>query len=568
MANEEEVTIQQPPAPVIRYCIYARKSMEAEERQALSIDSQIKEMRGIARRDKLKIVIVKTEAHSAKDSGKRPVFNEITEEIKSGQYNAILTWAPDRLSRNAGDLGLLVDLMDQGKLLVIRTFNQTFTNSPNEKFLLMILGSQAKLENDNRAINVKRGLRTRVQMGLWPSSPPIGYKSLHRTDRLCEVEVDEERAPVIKEMFEHVAYDGWSQHRIFHYLKGIDFRGPKGKHLNLSTIQNFLHRTFYYGRFEFPTGSGKWYKGKHEPIITKELYDLVQEATRKLNTRRFGKTYTFAPFTFIQLMRCGGCGSGITAREIQKYRKLTKDISRFRYYMCSNAVNRNCKELSINEIDLIGQLGGIIDKVDLDFIGLRDEFEVAIHKSYKLQQFLTGEPYPERTPQKLDSDLRLWAKMVFEDGTPEEQRNILYHLKSRILIKDKQVYLDESAEQKPLPVVPKTLPMTLLEFTTTDLGFAHRLMQSYTAQPGQTLHLPGGARLIFQDEIRSKGKNKLSTFSFVAEGIDGAAGRIFSNWLCESLKRKDKSLKRIELNEKKVTVANLKTALTNAAKQA
>ncbi|QQS44711.1 recombinase family protein [Candidatus Roizmanbacteria bacterium] len=67
----------------------------------------------------------------------------------------MLTWHPDRLSRNAGDLGVIVDLMDQGKLKEIRTYSQTFRNTPNDKFLLMILCSQAKLENDNKGINVK-----------------------------------------------------------------------------------------------------------------------------------------------------------------------------------------------------------------------------------------------------------------------------------------------------------------------------------------------------------------------------------------------------------------------------
>jgi DNA invertase Pin-like site-specific DNA recombinase len=60
------------------------------------------------------------------------------EEIKKKKFNGILTWAPDRISRNAGDLGRIVDLMDQGTLLEIRTFGQRFTNNPNEKFLLMI----------------------------------------------------------------------------------------------------------------------------------------------------------------------------------------------------------------------------------------------------------------------------------------------------------------------------------------------------------------------------------------------------------------------------------------------
>ncbi|MFA6797364.1 MAG: recombinase family protein, partial [Candidatus Paceibacterota bacterium] len=163
--SEGNATLPNKPLPVIRYCLYARKSMEDEERQALSIDSQLKEMKQIAERDNLYVVAMRTEAHSAKNSGQRPVFNQMIEELRNGKYNAILTWNPDRLSRNAGDLGVLVDLMDSQLLVEIRTYNQKFSNSPNEKFLLMILGSQAKLENDNKSINVKRGLRTKVEMG-------------------------------------------------------------------------------------------------------------------------------------------------------------------------------------------------------------------------------------------------------------------------------------------------------------------------------------------------------------------------------------------------------------------
>jgi len=101
----------------IKYCLYARKSTESEERQVLSIDSQIKEMLQIAERDGLDIVEMRRESHSAKNSNERPVFNSIIKDIQGGKFNGIMTWAPDRLSRNAGDLGALVDLMDQ-KLLI------------------------------------------------------------------------------------------------------------------------------------------------------------------------------------------------------------------------------------------------------------------------------------------------------------------------------------------------------------------------------------------------------------------------------------------------------------------
>ena len=89
----------------LRYCLYARKSSESDERQAMSIDSQIKEMKALAERESLNIVEVKQESHSAKQSAMRPVYNELIADLDAGKFNAILTWAPDRLSRNAGDLG-------------------------------------------------------------------------------------------------------------------------------------------------------------------------------------------------------------------------------------------------------------------------------------------------------------------------------------------------------------------------------------------------------------------------------------------------------------------------------
>ena len=65
----------------------------------------------------IEVAEVRTESHSSKTSGTRPVFNRLIKDIQLGYFNGIVTWAPDRLSRNAGDLGILVDLMDEGKLV-------------------------------------------------------------------------------------------------------------------------------------------------------------------------------------------------------------------------------------------------------------------------------------------------------------------------------------------------------------------------------------------------------------------------------------------------------------------
>lgn len=122
------------PVPQTEYCLYARKSSEDDERQAMSIDSQLKEMNDLAVREGLFIKEIRKESHSAKMSGQRPVFNQLLNDIREGLFTGLLTWAPDRLSRNAGDLGQLVDLMDQGKLQQIKTFSHSFSNNPNENF--------------------------------------------------------------------------------------------------------------------------------------------------------------------------------------------------------------------------------------------------------------------------------------------------------------------------------------------------------------------------------------------------------------------------------------------------
>ena len=434
---------------VLKYCIYARKSMEAEERQAMSIDSQIKEMKVIAERDHLYIAAIKTEAHSAKQSGTREIFAALMEDIATGTYNAILTWNPDRLSRNAGDLGLLVDLMDQGHLREIRTYGQTFTNTPNNKFLLMILGSQAKLENDNRGINVKRGMRALVERGRCPGPAPLGYLNPTELDKLGHKEIDPKRAPIIKQMFEKVAYEEYSCHDVLRWLQKIDFRSLSNKRVGLSTVQAILHRTFYYGEFEYPRGGGKWYKGIHTPIISKNLFDVVQLQIERYRHEHQRKSIPNT-FAFTRLIRCGTCGAGITAMDKFKALKSGEPVV-YRYYTCSHGRDRWCREFYINEADLLVELLKIFDRLDLDLIGTREQLEAEIERGYRINAFMTGEPIPDRTIEQKEIDLRKWAKTIFADGSTEERRAMLQNIKSRLILKNKRLYLDTDA----IPETPK-----------------------------------------------------------------------------------------------------------------
>ncbi len=420
----------------LRYCLYARKSSEAEEQQALSIDSQIKEMLGTAQRDGLNIVDIYRESHSAKACGQRPVFNKLLTDIREDKFNAVLVWHPDRLSRNAGDLGALVDLLDQKKLVEIRTHSQRFTNNPNEKFLLMILGSQAKLENDNKSINVKRGMRARCEMGLWPSVAPTGYLNSKTKDpeKRCRVFQDPDRAHIIKEIFTKSGKEGWGGRKIYQWLQDTKFKAKSGKPLTLSNIYTILANHFYYGTFEYPKNSGKWYQGNYTPIITKELFDEVQGRLRLHRRVKNGNK----EFAFTRLLSCGSCGSGVTAQE--KYKSL-KDgtVAKYIYYGCTRGKNPSCKEQYMEEKVLIKQLAEIIDRVDLDKSGIKKKLEAEIERHKKFHSGIMGKPNMEYSVK--DTDIRNYAKYLLSDGSLFEKRDLIQCLKSKLSIKEKTISL-------------------------------------------------------------------------------------------------------------------------------
>lgn len=425
----------------LRYCLYARKSSESDERQAMSIDSQIKEMLVLAEREKITIVETKRESHSAKASGARPVFVEILKEIREEKFNAILTWAPDRLSRNAGDLGSLVDLMDQGKLLKIQTYSQSFTNSPNEKFLLMILCSQAKLENDNRGVNVKRGLRAKCAMGVRPGVAPIGYLNILHNNRISEVIPDPDRASIVKELFRRVAEQGHSGRTLRKWLDIIDFKTKSGKRLALGRIYATLKNPFYYGQFQY---GDEWYKGIHEPLVTKELFDRVQ---KQLVVPP--KTWHKRQFPFKTLCTCGSCGGGVTAEE--KYKKLkgggfTKHV----YYHCARSVDYDCDEPYITEADLIQQLLAHIDEIKINQGLLTKHIKADIERFHKLrsqvlhQEYLSGnltEMELSAVQPNNDQMAREYLKHILKTGSVEDRQQALGMVRTKFILRNRELRL-------------------------------------------------------------------------------------------------------------------------------
>src|SRR3989344_5491205 len=163
-----------------KFFLYARKSTDVEDKQILSIEAQITELREFAKRENLEIVEEFIEKQTAKVPG-RPIFNEMLNRIEKGEANGIVSWHPDRLARNSVDGGRIIYLLDCGQITSLKFPQFWFESTQQGKFMLNIAFGQSKYYVDNLSENIRRGHRAKVRRGVYPGSAPLGYINDSRT---------------------------------------------------------------------------------------------------------------------------------------------------------------------------------------------------------------------------------------------------------------------------------------------------------------------------------------------------------------------------------------------------
>lgn len=363
------------------FFIYARKSTESEDRQVLSIESQFRELEGLAKKRNLVISRTFTEAKSAKAPG-RPQFGELMRLVERGKGIHILCWKLDRLSRNPLDSGRIGWALQERKILSIITPEKEYTDASDEQFIAQIeFGIAQKYIADLRK-NVMRGMKTKAENGWFPSRAPLGYLNERYGDKGSRrILKDPVRFPLVRKLWDLILCGRCSVAEVCQKANnelGLTTR-PSGKFgakpLGISFVYKLLSNPFYCGQFRY---AGQVYNGKHPAMISLNEFDQVQVLLGR-NGRPRPKRHAF---TFRGLMRCGECGAAVTAERKSKYIKSTGDIKFYTYYHCTKRKVPRCSQGSLEEQELKAQLETFLTNASLPLRYL----EVVLENADKLKE--------------------------------------------------------------------------------------------------------------------------------------------------------------------------------------
>ncbi len=363
-----------------KYFLYARKSTDVEDKQVRSIEDQLAVLRALAKDEGLNIADTFIEKRSAKQPG-RPVFNEMLDRIQRDEAQSILCWKLDRLSRNPEDSGRIQWLLQENIIRHIRTYERSYYPADNVLLTSVEFGVANQYIRDLSA-NTKRGLHEKAKRGDYPSNAPLGYLNDPRTKTIV---VDRKEAKIVRAAFELYAEGNARLEDVsmFLYKNGIRtkatqrWRSEGGKPLSRDQVSFMLSNPFYIGLFRY---AGEIYEGKHKPIVSKRLFDKVQEVLKK---RGWQDRKQNDPKPLCGLFHCGECGAAITAEDKVKRQK-NGNVHRYTYYHCTKKKG-TCSQPCIREEALASKLSSVLQNyampsdwaAELSKIADRDEKETA-----------------------------------------------------------------------------------------------------------------------------------------------------------------------------------------------
>lgn len=357
-----------------------------------SWETQKRECEEYCRRYGLELVDVTPIAETARKSELRTKYKAaISKALKNGIQH-ILFHKYDREARNLTDNEQNEDLVRQGKIVLHYIADQKILHekSPDSEFFNRdIQAAINKNYSRDLSTKVRKATRTKAESGWWPGCRPAdGYINQKlRSERGFEqrrgsIIVRDPNEQIVKRIqreFEIRAENPTPSFReIRNRVISEGLVPPEQiKKYHASCIEKHLKNIFYDGRYVW---HGIEYDGKHERIITPDLFWKVQETFGKKNFFRknpdalFGHGY----------IKCANpaCGCSVIYDPKVKKLKSTGESKLYKYYRCSNGkkAHESLRGLATTEESIMNQFGNAVTEISIqeDF---RDELMKAVNET-------------------------------------------------------------------------------------------------------------------------------------------------------------------------------------------
>lgn len=254
-----------------RYVIYLRKSTDDEAKQVRSLDDQRTECLELASRLGVDVreQDILEESASAKISGNRPIFDDMILGFKTGRYHGLISWSPDRISRNMKEAGEVIELIDHEYIQDLQFKTYQFENNPNGKMLLGILFATSKQYSDKLSVDVKRGTDGNIKEGKYNGVVKKGYFVDTSTGYFIP---DSYNWDLLREAFSMRLYQGKNNVEIADFLNDAKLSQRKDQDEDYTLVKvdkqmvgDIFADTFYFGLYAY---------GNNFVDLT-ELYDFL-----------------------------------------------------------------------------------------------------------------------------------------------------------------------------------------------------------------------------------------------------------------------------------------------------